>query len=106
VNNAFGLGFDNDELLNQRANIYLHLSRYAEARGDARKAIALNPEYCDSYVSLAQAQAKLGDVEDFYRNVETALRKRCEVWDYTQQIGLSDFRNQPRFKKLLAQFRK
>jgi tetratricopeptide (TPR) repeat protein len=104
LNKGFGLGFDNAEIFNERADILLHLARFAEARDDARRAIALDPNDCLPYMSLAQALAKLGDEEGFYSNLETALRKHCKVWKYTQQPGLFEYRNTARFKKLMRQY--
>jgi tetratricopeptide (TPR) repeat protein len=105
INKAFGLGFDNAELYNQRADILLHLSRYSEARDDAQRTIALNANFCWGYVTLAQASSKLGNEEGFYTNIETALRKNCEVWKYTQQIGLFEYQNKPRFKNLIKKYK-
>lgn len=106
VNNAFGLGFDNADLYNQRADILLHLNRFAEARDDAQKAITLNPNYCYSYLTLAQAYAKLGDVEAFYHNVEMSLRKNCEVGKLTDHIGIADFKKEARLQRLLKKYEK
>jgi tetratricopeptide (TPR) repeat protein len=104
INKAFGMGFDNAELYNQRADILLHLSRYSEARDDAQRTIALNANFCWGYVTLAQASSKIGNEEGFYTNIETALRKNCEVWKYTQQIGLFEYQNKPRFKNLIKKY--
>lgn len=104
VNKGFGLGFDNAEIFNERADILIHLARFTEARDDARRAIALDPNNCLPYMSLAQALSKLGDTEGFYSNLETALRKHCKVWKYTQQPGLFEYRNAARFKKLMRQY--
>ena len=105
LNKAFGLDFDDAELFNQRADVYLHLGRYAEARNDAQRAIALNPNYCWGHLSLAQASSKLGDEEAFYAHLETALRKRCEAWKFTEHIGLLEYRDKPRFRRLVGKYK-
>jgi tetratricopeptide (TPR) repeat protein len=105
LNKAFGLGFDNAKLFNLRAESYLHLERYTEARDDARIAITKDANDCFSFMSLAQALSKMGDEAGFYTNIEIALRKHCKVWEYTEQIGIFEHRNTLRFKKLISQYK-
>jgi tetratricopeptide (TPR) repeat protein len=105
INNAFGLDFDDAELFNQRADIYLHLGRYSEARDDASRTITRNPNFCWGYLSLAQAYAKLNDEESFYHNLEQALIKHCEAWLFTEQVGFLEYRDRARFKRLMAKYR-
>jgi hypothetical protein len=53
-----------------------------------------------------QIATKQHDTEGFYRNIELSLRKRCEIWDYDNQLGIVEHIPEQRFQKLLNSYKK
>lgn len=104
-NKAVALRQNDYALYNQRADILFKMTRYTQARGDAERAITLNPNNCWSYMTMAQIQTGLGNSERFYYYIEKALQKHCEVWDYDEQPGILEHRNEARFKRLMRDYR-
>jgi len=98
------------ELYNQRADLYFKMGRYPQAENDAERAIRLNPNCCLSYVTIAQIMTKRNRTADFYANLEKALQKntegKCDIWQYDELPGIIEHRNEPRFKKLIADYRR
>jgi len=98
------------ELYNQRADLYFKMGRYPQAENDAERAIRLNPNCCLSYVTIAQVMTKRNRTADFYANLEKALQKntegKCDIWQYDELPGIIEHRNEPRFKKLIADYRR
>lgn len=97
------------ELYNQRADLYFKMGRYPQAEADAERAIRLNPNCCMSYVTIAQIMTKRGRTEEFYANIEKALKRntegKCSVWQFDELPGIIEHRNEPRFKQLIAAYR-
>lgn len=104
-NKAVALRQNDYGLYNQRADILFKMARYTQARGDAERAITLNPNDCWSYMTMAQIQTSLGNTERFYYYLEKSLQKHCEVWEYDEQPGILEHRNEDRFKRLIRAYR-
>lgn len=98
------------ELYNQRADLYFKMGRYPQAEADAERAIRLNPNCCLSYVTIAQIMTKRGRTEEFYANMEKALKRntegKCNIWQHDELPGIIEHRNEPRFRQLIAAYRK
>lgn len=98
------------ELYNQRADLYFKMGRYPQAENDAERAIRLNPSCCLSYVTTAQIMTKRGRTEEFYANIEKALKRntegKCNLWQFDELPGIIEHRNEPRFKQLMAAYQK
>lgn len=105
ANQAIALRQNDAELYNLRADILFKKGLYTQARGDAERAITLNPNDCWSYITMAQIQTKLGNTERFYENIEKAMQKHCDVWEYDQQPGLLEHRTEPRYQRLVKAYR-
>ncbi len=97
-------------LYNQRADLYFKMGRYPQAEADAERSIRLNPNFCMSYVTIAQIMTKRGRTEEFYANIENALKRntdgKCNLWLFDELPGLIEHRTEPRFKQLMAAYRK
>ncbi len=109
LNKAVSLQQVDYTLYNQRADLYFKMGRYPDAEKDAERAIRLNPNCCTSYVTIAQVMTKRGRTEEFYANIEKALKRntegKCNLWKYDELPGIIEYRNEPRFKQLITAYK-
>ena len=106
VNKAIQLRSDQANYYNTRATIYFNTDNIDLAAADAERAALLDPNNGFFYATLAQIATKRHDTEGFYRNIELAMRNRCDIWNYTQQIGIMEHLPEKRFENLLALYKK
>lgn len=110
LNKAVALQQVDYALYNQRADLYFKMGRYPDAEKDAERSIRLNPNICMAYVTIAQIMTKRGRTEEFYANIEKALKRntegKCNLWQFDELPGIIEHRNELRFKKLIAAYRK
>ncbi len=104
ANKAIALRPDRGVLYNTRASIYLKQNNIDLADADARRAVLLAPDDCFAYATLAQVCTKQDDTEGFYRNIETSLKQRCEIWKFTDQVGIIEHSTEKRFQDLIKAY--
>ncbi len=104
ANKAIALRPDRGALYNTRASIHLKKGNIELAAADARRAIMLSPDDCFGYATLAQVCTKQNDPEGFYQNIETSLKKHCEIWKYAQQVGIVEHNGEKRFQDLMKNY--
>ncbi|MFN0014493.1 MAG: tetratricopeptide repeat protein [Saprospiraceae bacterium] len=109
LNKAVSLQEVDYALYNQRADLYFKIGRYPDAEKDAERSIRLNPNFCMGYVTIAQIMTKRGRTEEFYTNIEKALKRntegKCNLWQLDELPGIIEHRTEPRFKELIAAYR-
>ncbi|GEM_PF-1709256 len=110
LNKAVSLQQKDYTLYNQRADLFFKMGRYPDAEKDAERSIQLNPNFCTGYVTIAQIMTKRGRTEDFYTNIEKALKRNtegnCDLWHLDELPGIIEHRTEPRFRQLIAAYRK
>lgn len=104
ANKAIALRPDRGALYNTRASIYLKQNNIDLAAADARRAVMLAPDDCFVYATLAQVCTKQDDTEGFYRNIETSLKQHCEIWKFTDQVGIIEHSTEKRFQDLIKAY--
>lgn len=105
-NTMISLQPDNAESYNARANTYKLMEQYDLARLDIDKALQIDPCYGWTYSTLAEICSELGDDEGFYTNIELALKNSAEVWVLLDDRAYTNYKEQARFKELLARYKK
>ena len=76
--------------------------KYDSALVHARQAININPKVDYPYSTLAETNAYLGKVDSFYLNLEKATDRGFNLARYQNEEPYDRFKDQERFKKLLA----
>jgi spermidine synthase len=74
TNRAIELDPENETYFAQRAEIHRRAARFAEARDDAQRALALFPDHLPSILLLAESLAFLNDPEGADRELQRARR--------------------------------
>lgn len=72
----------------------------------ARKALKSNSTNGFAYTSLAEAYALTSDDENFYINIEQALKLNFPVWEQLDEIKCEKYLKQERFKILINTYKK
>ena len=68
----------------------------------ARKALKINRKNAFAYSTLAETYGKMGRDEEFFENIELALKHGFPVWDQVDEIPYIRYANEDRFQKLLS----
>ncbi|MCD8041427.1 MAG: AAA family ATPase [Tannerellaceae bacterium] len=92
---------------NCRADILMKCKKYKEALLDAYKARQIEPDGAVYYLTLAEIRYLMGDVEEFYMNVERALELKMnmsKIFEKPEQEVYSYFYKDERFRSLLEKY--
>ena len=68
----------------------------------ARKALKINRKNAFAYSTLAETYGKMGRDEEFFENMELALKHGFPVWDQVDEIPYIRYADEDRFQKLLS----
>ncbi len=101
---AINLQQSNAKYYNARADALFNQKEYANAKNDAIKAILLDANFAQAYVTLAQCCSKLNDVECFYHNIELSMKKHFPLWEHDQEPGIFEHTNESRYKQLITRY--
>ena len=103
---AEDLGYSNKALLyNNIAVAYRRLKKFDLALEYIEKARQNNPDLPNIDGTTALIHADLGEAEEFYKYLKLALEKGCPVWNYLNDPGFDNFREEPRLSKLIEAFK-
>ncbi|MGE4089203.1 MAG: tetratricopeptide repeat protein [Candidatus Binatia bacterium] len=82
--------------------VYAQQQQYDQAIAEGERAIALDPNYADSYVGQAQVLNIAGRPEEALQSVEQAMRlnPRCPYW-YLYELGWA-YRINGRYAEAIA----
>lgn len=93
--------FETSEANNNRAVCLQKLGRFEEAKEAAMRAVKLKRNNGLAHWTLANVRAELGDKRGFYKSIETALSKGCEVWTDLHPR----YQDEPKLQELIAKHR-
>ncbi|MEO0471680.1 MAG: tetratricopeptide repeat protein, partial [Bacteroidota bacterium] len=85
-----------------RSILNLKMKQFDSAIGDLKTAIALRPNNKNYHGALAAAYAEQDDIDRFYEQLETALKKGFDVEKVP--AAFASYRQESRFKALLAKY--
>jgi hypothetical protein len=71
----------------------------------AQRALKLNSKNGFAYCTLAEAYASF-DEENFYKNIELAMKFGYPVWEHHDDPAYDRFVKQDRFVKLMKKYKK
>ena len=97
---------DTSKVYNNFAVIYRRKEDFELAEKYIKMSLKEDPENANSYGTLALIYADLNDTENFYKNLEIALKKGCPVWFYLDDVSFNKFRSDERFTKLIELYKK
>lgn len=97
-----------ENFYNIRACFYRYYKEYESALKDVYRALEINTEYAEAYSTLAEIKYSQGDMDEFYRNLELALKYK---FDIRQVRGCGDIgqiyencMDNPRFVNLMKKY--
>ncbi|MHA8056699.1 tetratricopeptide repeat protein [Aquirufa nivalisilvae] len=100
------LQFSNKALLyNNIAVAYRRLKQFDIALEFIEKARKSNPDLANIDGTTALIFADLGDDKQFYHYLKIALEKGCPVWNYLNDPGFDQYRNEPKLINLMDAYR-
>ncbi|MDX2303814.1 MAG: hypothetical protein NW226_13495 [Microscillaceae bacterium] len=70
----------------------------------ALKALKINKKNAFAYSTLADTYGRMGKEEEFFQNVEMALKYGFPVWDQIDEIPYIRYANHERFQNLLLRY--
>lgn len=83
-------------LYTSQAHAQLRLKNYEQARESATKALSLNPNHTAAYSVRADANAKLGKVDDAIADWSQAIKRRRDfTYAYAERAKLYDLKKMP-----------
>lgn len=103
---AIEISPERPEAYNGRGNSKRLKEEYDDALKDTYKALELNPDFAIAFCTLAEINAQLGKIEEFYLNLERALKidaQNIEQPINREKIYLK-FSDDLRFQKLLEKY--
>lgn len=101
------LGFPNKAMLyNNLAVLYRRKMEFNKALKYLEKARVENPDFPNIEGTLALIYADKGDRDNFYKHLIIALEKGCPAWNYINDPGFDNFRNEEKLVKLLESYKK
>ena len=90
---------------NLRAECYMIKRKLNSARADIQAALRLEPnEPGFIYSTMAQIESLDGNAEGFYLYVEKAIQHHVSIWEYLDEPGINEHRNETRFKNLINNY--
>lgn len=93
------------DALNLRAECYLIKRKLNSARADIQAALRLEPnEPGLIYSTLAQIESMDGNTEGFYLYIEKAIQNHVAIWEFLDEPGINERRNEARFKNLIKTY--
>ena len=106
-NKASDLGYDDKAMLiNNYAVSYRRLKEYAKAIENAELGLKHNPDLYHLYGTIGLTYSDMGDDENFYKFIDISLQKGCEIEKFIDEDpGFDRFKDEKRFKDLLAKYK-
>ena len=103
-NNALGLDSSDAELNNNIAYSYELNRNYDMALKYAQRALEIDSTYALAYSTLAELAAIISNNEEFYQNLDLALKYGFEVWDYIEYDPYSRYKEEAKFLELIEKY--
>ena len=101
------LGFPNRAMLyNNYAVLYRRKKDFNKSIKYLELARKENPNFRNLDGTLALIYADQKDTENFYKHLVIALDKGCPAWNYLNDPGFDDYRNDEKLKRLLSSYKK
>ncbi len=99
--------------LNGLANLYRIIGKYDLALNYVYRSIELNPAFAIAYTTLAEIKSKLNQDEEFYINLETALRlnsgfgneQKIDPEIFSEDSIYKKYYTQDRFKRIMEKYK-
>ncbi len=103
-NKAIEIDSEYADAYNNRADLLRKMGEYEQAFQNINKALMIDSNDAYTHSTLAEIYAETGEETLFYENTEKALELGCPVWEFIDDKAYDNYRNSPRFKKLLAKY--